>query len=90
MTFLRPIDIPEDRGSKVEDYQDGDQLACFILGESRCFPIEILFTDKVSISSLFLLSTNFLVAMQIHIDQYFITLPCRKNIYSVMYYCNKE
>lgn len=67
MNFRRPIEVPEDRGSKVEGDQDQDQLLDFILGESRSFPIEILFGDKVNIFSLFILSTSSFVAMQIQL-----------------------
>jgi hypothetical protein len=47
LNFYRPIEVPEEQGSKVEGNEDQDQLPCFILGKSRSFPIEILFTDKV-------------------------------------------
>ncbi|KAG0563617.1 hypothetical protein KC19_8G045600 [Ceratodon purpureus] len=44
--ICRPIEVPEDRGSKVEGEQDQGELLDFVLGESRPFPIEILFGDK--------------------------------------------
>ena len=58
LNFFRLIEVPEDRGSKVEGEQDQGELLDFVLGESRPFPIEILFGDKVIIISLLTLSTS--------------------------------
>lgn len=46
MNFFRPMEIPEERGSR-EGLGKEDQLPYFFLGESRAFPMEILFYDKV-------------------------------------------
>lgn len=46
MNFFRPMGVPEERGSK-KIVDDQNQEHSFILGESRAFPIEILFGGKV-------------------------------------------
>lgn len=48
MKFFRSMGVPEERGSK-ELVVDQNQEHSFILGESRAFPIEILFSGKVEL-----------------------------------------
>lgn len=48
MKFFRSMGVPEESGSK-ELVVDQNQEHSFILGESRAFPIEILFSGKVEL-----------------------------------------